>query len=367
VPEQPDHTIRVEAGAHAGRPVYFVIAGPWTRSTRAPQAAPPRFNAVISSLASLIMAVLMASGAILARRNVRLGRGDRHGAFRAASFLFAVTLVSWLLSASHTGVLSEDIQRFFAAIGGALFSAGLLWLTYLGLEPYVRRSSPDSLIGWTRLLGGRLRDARVGVDVLIGVCIGLAMTLLYATHNVLPPLFGYPEPMPVAPNDRVLMGFRYVLGGIAFQVGDAVSSAMLGMVGIVALRMLMRPLPRWAAPSILAPLVGIVIYAPVVVAGMFPQGTPRLDLLVGGGITAFFVVTIVRFGLLATTAALTTHFILLRAPITAEFSSWRGPLGLWYVAAVALLGFLACSVARTGSRAPGSERGVPALSQRSGV
>ena len=26
-----------------------------------------------------------------------------------------------------------------------------MWLTYLGLEPYIRRYSPDSLLGWTTL------------------------------------------------------------------------------------------------------------------------------------------------------------------------------------------------------------------------
>jgi tRNA A-37 threonylcarbamoyl transferase component Bud32 len=344
VPEQPDHVIRVEAGAFAGRPVYFVVTGPWSRSSRAPQAATPTFNVVVSSLAALIMPALMVAGALLARRNVKLGRGDRHGAFRAASFLFMVTLASWLLGASYTGVLGQDVARFFNAVGGALFNAALLWWTYLGLEPYVRRSSPDSLIGWTRLLGGRIRDPRVAVDILIGVCAGMFMTLLYASHNVIPAMFGLPEPVPIGPADRVLMGLRYVFAAILFQLNDAVSSAMLGMVGIVALRMLFQRVVRgWWAAS----LAALVIYAPVVVAGMFPQGTPRLDLAIGGAITATFILMIVRFGLLATVAALTTHFIMLRAPLTTDFTGWRGSLGLWYLAAVALLGFGAAYVART--------------------
>ena len=60
--------------------------------------------------------------------------------------------------------------------------------------------SPDSLLGWTRLVAGHWRDPRVGVDVMVGVSAGLAMTLLYAVHNLLPRLVGLPEPMPLMPN-----------------------------------------------------------------------------------------------------------------------------------------------------------------------
>ena len=106
-------------------------------------------------------------------------------------------MVGWLLGATHYWQVNIEVGRVFSAIGRALFSAGLLWLTYLGLEPYVRRYSPDSILGWTKLVAGHWRDPRVGVDVLVGVCVGLAMTLLYASHNLLPPLVGRPEPMPL--------------------------------------------------------------------------------------------------------------------------------------------------------------------------
>ena len=73
-----------------------------------------------------------------------------------------------------------------------------MWLAYLGVEPYVRRFSADALIGWSRLVAGNWRDPRVGRDVMIGVAVGVAMTVVFAVHNLLPPLFGQPEPMPVA-------------------------------------------------------------------------------------------------------------------------------------------------------------------------
>ena len=341
--DQPDHVFRVEAAAHAGRPVFFVLAGPWTVSARAQAGTPWRFQAVISTLAALITPALMVAGAVLARRNVKLGRGDRRGAFRAASILFVLTVVSWLLGASHIGVIGADIQRYFGALGVALFEASVLGITYLGLEPYVRRSYPDSLIGWTRALSGQLRDARVAFDVLVGVSAGLGMTLLYALHNVLPPLAGYPEPIPMTPNIPVLLGGRFVLSGIISQAAGGFSAALMVVVGMVALLMILNR--AW-----LAAVVAMVLFTPVVVSGMFPVGTPLLDLVMGAGIISIVIVVILRFGLLATVAALVTHFILLRAPLTTELSTWRGSLGLWYVGTIALIGLGACYIANTSSR-----------------
>ena len=51
--------------------------------------------------------------------------------------------------------------------------------------------------------------------------------------------------------------------------------------------------------------------------------------------------------LVATMAALATHFIFLRAPLTTELNSWRGPIGYWFLGTVALLGLGACYIARS--------------------
>ena len=145
-----------------GRPVMFTITGSWSQSARTPDRGPASlFARVIDALAGFVMPALMLVGPILAYRNVKLGRGDRRGAFRAASAVFFLMLGAWLLGDTHVASTGVEQARLFSAIGSALFSAGLLWLTYLGLEPYVRRFSPDSLIGWTRLVAGGWRDPRV--------------------------------------------------------------------------------------------------------------------------------------------------------------------------------------------------------------
>jgi serine/threonine-protein kinase len=252
-----------------------------------------------------------------------------------------MSMAAWLLG-THVMPPGQDIRRFFATFGEALFGAGVLWVTYLGLEPYIRRYSPDSLIAWTRLIGGNWRDPGVGKDAMIGVCAGLAMTVLYAVHNLVPPLFGQPEPMPLSVNPNLLFGTREVLAYLLSRIGSAVQGAMLCAVTIVTLLIwLKRP---WRAA-----IAGTILFTPVAINGMFPPATPLLNVAIGTALIAVFVFTIVRFGLLATMTALATHFVLLRAPITVHLASWRGSTGLWFVGLVAVAGLGACYLARRGA------------------
>jgi serine/threonine-protein kinase len=347
LPEHPGRTFRVEASAIGARPVSFVLAGPWSRSSRASQPLPTTmFSRFVGSVSALVMPGLMLAAAVLAWGNIKAGRGDRRGATRAAGVLVVIAIAAWLIGNQHTGVVNADMSRLFGAIGRALFNGGVLWLTYLGLEPYIRRFAPDSLIGWTRLLNGRWRDPQVAADVLIGVCAGLAMTILYAAHNLIPPFFGRPEPMPLVRDDlSVLLGARFVIGTMLSQIGGAVSAGMLAVCGVIAILLVVRY--RWAAH-----IVASAIYVWAVISNMFPAGTPMLDLIIGFGIIGIWTGVILHAGLLATVVALATHFVLLRAPITTEFSTWRGTPGLTYLLVVGGVGLLAAYFARVASAGP---------------
>ena len=79
---------------------------------------------------------------------------------------------------------------------------------------------------------------------------------------------------------------------------------------------------------------------------MFPDGTPILDLLIGLGTILIWTGVILHAGLLSTVVALSTHFVLLRAPLTTDIASWRGSLGLTYLLVVGGAGLLAAWLAR---------------------
>src|SRR5271165_4944070 len=97
--ERPGIPIRIEAAAYRGKPVYFELIGPWTRAERMQmyqQTAGKRASLVISIV--FFLSVLVGS-AMLARRNLHLGRGDRRGAFRLAAFVFAAWAVACVFGA----------------------------------------------------------------------------------------------------------------------------------------------------------------------------------------------------------------------------------------------------------------------------
>ena len=54
-----------------------------------------------------------------------------------------------------------------------LWAAGLLWVLYLAVEPYVRRFWPATIVSWSRLMARQWRDPLVGRDILFGVALGV--------------------------------------------------------------------------------------------------------------------------------------------------------------------------------------------------
>ena len=99
--ERPNIPMRIEAAAYRGKPVYFELIGPWTRPGRM---RPYQYTAgekAFFVFFSVFLVLLLGASAVLARRNLRLGRGDRQGAFRLAAFVFAAWAVSWFFGAHH--------------------------------------------------------------------------------------------------------------------------------------------------------------------------------------------------------------------------------------------------------------------------
>jgi serine/threonine-protein kinase len=337
--EHIDQPFRIEAAAYKGKPVSFEIIGPWSQSSRAVPAPPSPFDRFVNTVTGIVMPGLLVAALVLAHRNLKAGRGDRRGATRAASIVFGATLIGWALGTTHYANIDREISRIFVECGNALFEAAVMWVTYLGLEPYIRRFSPDSLIGWTRLISGQWKDPHVGRDILLGVSAGLVMTVFYGIHNLLPPLFGRSEPMPISFDPTAELGLRYALASIVNTARAAMTNSMLGVVGVVALLILLKR--AWAAWT-----AAVCVFVWPVIQGMFPAGTPLLDLAVGMLIIGVFVAVILRFGLLATIAALATHFMLLRAPLTTQWDTWRATAAITYLIVVGGTGVLAAWLSR---------------------
>ncbi|HEY3473059.1 MAG TPA: protein kinase, partial [Anaerolineales bacterium] len=232
-PASPEIPIRVEAASFRGRPIYFQIIEPWTIAERTrdvgarlPYEASwaPTWAAQIFRM--ILIVAIVTLGVLLARHNLRSGRGDRRGAFRLAAFAFMLGQVSWLIGFSHVPTQAE-FDSFFRSLVGWSFTAILLWLLYISLEPYVRRRWPHRLISWSRLLAGEWRDPFVGRDILIGGLCGVASGLLIMSSKVLPGWFQLPEPTPYNIILSRLLGTRTAVSGFLSQ--DIILALTLGL------------------------------------------------------------------------------------------------------------------------------------------
>jgi len=324
-PERPDRPLRVETAAERGRPVFFELAGPWSRPPRS--ARPAELMGVRRDFPLLFLTVLVVGAALIARRNLRLGRSDRRGAMHLAVFVFAGSMLTWAFTASH---VANDSELALLLLGAsiALFLAGVTWLMYVALEPLIRRRWPDSLIAWTRLLSGRFSDPLVGRVLLAGALLGVFAAVFGELLELARRAFEATPPIPPFPWDTTLRGPRAVashLSNPAVAMFFALATAMLFFL----LRAVLRKEGLAAAAFVL-----IMTVPPFLIDGPISGAFGLVA-------AAAFIFVFLRFGLLALVFAnLFAHC--LQFPLTADFSAWYAGTSLFVLgalAAVAVYGF----------------------------
>src|SRR5262245_4687551 len=177
LPNMPGERLRIEAAAYRGKPVYFQQIAPWSTPSRMPETVAARTQIKWSAvLEELVVLAMLGAAALIARHNLRKGRGDRRGAFRLAGIVSLAAVAVWALDSRHFADPSVEMSRLI--VTQPLWAAGLLWLLYMALEPYVRRFWPATLVSWSRLMAGQWRDPLVGRDILFGAALGVLLTVL---------------------------------------------------------------------------------------------------------------------------------------------------------------------------------------------
>ena len=94
----------------------------------------------------------------------RRGKNVPHGTFcawRPALFLDM-----------HHSATRQELSGFWRVVAVAFLNAGIVWVFYLALEPWVRRRWPHTMISWTRYTTRGIRDPLVGRDLLFGAGCG---------------------------------------------------------------------------------------------------------------------------------------------------------------------------------------------------
>lgn len=325
-PDQPDIPIRIEAAAYRGKPVHFKVVAPWSR----PWLGEPeqQTTGVIISFVigfTLIIGVIL-TALFLARKNLSRGRGDRRGAARLSIFVFAVTMLSWVFGADHAPTANEVNRFFLIAVSQSLLLAGITWLIYIALEPYVRRRWPETIISWSRMLSGSLRDPLVGRHVLIGVLGGIVFAILTPLLRNLVRLWAGESP--VTGSMSALLGTRQLIASdLLAQFGAAIGGSLMLFFVIFLFRALTRR--RW-----LAAVLFVLIFSAGSLSG---ANEPALWTPLNILFNLLTAIILLRYGLLTMATIVFVSGLLSNVPLTTDLSAWYSGYTIAMVVAVLAL------------------------------
>jgi hypothetical protein len=320
LPNWPDSPTRVEAGTFKGNLVFFSIRDPWLSQGETPETPQNSASDLINTLSGIgavlfiIPAVL--GGIFFARRNLKLGRGDRRSAYKLAIFIFAVIALYWILQFPRISFNNFLLIPYLAV---------LTWIFYLAIEPFVRRRWPQMLVSWTRLLSGKWRDALVARDAFIGFAFGTLFTCAFFYLRSIPSWL-----IPAFTNQLPLGSFL----GTRFTIATILTSLALSIfVGLTALCLLM------IMKVLVKNQIAAVILCFIITVMVFSKNMGPIAALI---FSTLFYLVLLRFGILSAILLIFAYDILRVSPITFESSAWYSPygyLGLAIFAAIVLYAF----------------------------
>ncbi len=332
-PAHPELRTQVEAAAFRGKLVYFETIYPWDQPTR--QEEPPESSGhrvLIFILISILLITLMGS-AVLARRNLRLGRGDRRGATRVALVYFGANLLVWLFVEHHNGLPTRELDLLLLFLATSLFSSTFLWLLYVALEPFVRRRWPGWIISWSRLLAGDYRDPLVGRDLLVGAVIGVAMIVVQKFAYVGPQLIGRGSGLILNPGSVAFGSHNFFLS-FATQLSAAFFQAFIAVFLLLLFVVILR---RERVALILLWLLITLLTTLVTQVGLIMAPFPALS-------SFLMLFALRRYGLLALISAIFFYHLAIFYPMTTELTAWYAmdfTIALVICIALAAYGFYA--------------------------
>lgn len=312
-PDLPKTPLRIEAAAYRGKITYLQVVAPWTRPERAVPAAPGAGARFGRGVQAAIILALLVGGALVAWRNAALGRGDLRGAGRVAGVMFVVFAVRWLFATHHIADLDE-LVLLFKGLSAACLMAAWIWVLYVGLEPFVRRRWPHTLIGWSRFLAGRVGDPLVGRDVLAGVGAGLLLSSVSVLASLVIDGAAAASGLGRLPLLSPLNGAL----GMVDLFGHSLFQALLNALGLMFLLFLLRLALRrdWLMT------VAFVVLMSARITGD-QLGTILTGLAFQVAWSLIMVTVLSRFGLLAFTVAWTVDRVIEQTPLTTAVWDWH--------------------------------------------
>jgi len=340
MPGRGDMRVRVEAASYRNHPVSFQIVWPFSQPIGAEASQRTGLQRVTDAMSVVLWVTMLAGGILLARRNLRANRSDRRGAARFGIAMTVVSIAFSLLKATHSANPGVEFGQIHGALAFGALSGGIMWIFYLAIEPYARRFWPDALLGWTRLLSGHIRDARIGRELLIGLACG-AVGVLIDLSKLVPMALGWRIPgLPLGNALAYLNGAPSTLAQWLEIVIGALSSALVIALIFLVLRLALKR-------SRVALGVGFIVLLILLNGGSVISGN-WFDRFNNVAFTLLLTFVLHRYGLLATATVLFVDNIVSAVPMTTNLGAW------WSTPMIASLGLLiaiaalAYSAARAG-------------------
>ena len=321
--------LRVEAAAFQGKPVFFSLSGDWTKPSRMKSTEKESIGQRSGRIIGIVvLCTLLVGSVLLARRNYRQGRGDREGALRLAFVMFLLEIALFLCR-SHFASIGDTLGLFIIAVSTALFISGVTWTLYLAVEPWVRRHWPQTIISWSRLLSGKVRDPLVGRDILFGVILGVVWILIFQVRFIPMMRMGA---SPARVSTEFLMGGREALGAWLRQWPQSIQTTLAFFFLLFALKVLLRK--EWIA--------GVALVAIFALPRGLSSHYMAVEIPAQILVYAIAVIIVLRFGFVPLVCAVFTINLVANVPLSADFSAWFMPasiLALLTVVALAAWGF----------------------------
>jgi serine/threonine-protein kinase len=307
----PDLKTHVEAAAFRGRPVYFETIYPWDQPMREEQPIESGQDRALTFIIIAVYLVVQIGSALLARRNLKMGRGDRRGATRLAFLFLTVRMLYWLFMEHHNGLAGYEFGLFVIHLAGSVYTAVFVWILYVALEPFVRRRWPQRIISWSRLLAGAYRDPLVGRDILIGAVFGVGGILCGVLTSIGTRWFDLPPDLSITPAAASLGTHLFIakfVGQLQAGIFLAFFSIFLLLLFIMVLR---RELLAFGALWILLAIVNTLV------------GQTHMQMILLTALSSFLVVFVLyRYGLLAAVSAIFFAHLWVFFPMTTELTAW---------------------------------------------
>jgi serine/threonine-protein kinase len=331
-----NNVLRVEAAVFRGKPVAFAATGPWDQPSRMPPPEPHLREQLVDIILIGVGVIMCVVAPMFARKNLRQGRGDRRGAARLAVFIFVVQMAIWLCRA-HFGSFVSTSAMFFVALATSLFYGAVVWAIYLALEPYVRRRWPQTLISWSSVLTGHVRDPIVGRDILFGIALGVCWRLIGRGGDVV--ALGS-RAFPWGPPTDSMLGLRQMLGAVLLHVPGSVRNTLAFFFLLFLLRVILRN--QWLASAAF-----ILIILPT---NVLNSSQPLVDGTEGFLVYSLAVLAVLRMGLLPLGIAFFVEGMLSSVPITIHPSDWYFNSTVFMLGSIVALATWAFFTATAGQR-----------------